>query len=138
MSPSSACTSQTRMFMLQQMESYLVQQQRVQDRCTRNTTADRNWCPDDKHSRPSCFLSSFMERIAIYQRKFQSKYAPRNKGSVTTRWLVGRRPFEFNSFHAAPIGIMLKYKILGGTRPPVPPVAEHLPRNDGNDIYLQV
>ena len=31
-----------------------------------------------------------------------------DKGSVTTRWLGGRRPFEVDSFHAAPIGIMLK------------------------------
>ena len=44
------------------------------------------------------------------------------KGSVTTRWLGGggRRPFEVDSFHAAPIGIMLKFEILGG-HVPVPP-----------------
>ena len=33
----------------------------------------------------------------------------------------GRRPFEVDSFHAAPIGIMLKVYHIGGTRPPVPP-----------------
>ena len=44
-----------------------------------------------------------------------------SKGSVTTRWLGGRRPFEVDSFHAAPIDIMLQILNIGGTRPPRPP-----------------
>ena len=43
----------------------------------------------------------------------------------------GRRPFEVHSFLAAPIGIMLKIYNIGGTLPPVPPVAEPLDGDAG-------
>ena len=46
------------------------------------------------------------------------------KGGATARRLGGggRGPFEVDSFHATPIGIMLNVENIAGDRSPVPPV----------------
>ena len=54
--------------------------------------------------------------IDLISQPFRDHASP-VKGSVTTWWLGGgggRRPFEVDSFHAAPIGIMLKMYHIGG------------------------
>ena len=43
------------------------------------------------------------------------------KGGATARRLGGRGPFEVDSFHAPPIGLMLNAEKFAGDRSPRPP-----------------
>ena len=79
-------------------------------------------------TKPGIFVFISKKKLGKSSRSGYSKvrfevHSPMHKGGATARRLGGggRGPFEVDSFHATPIGIMLNAEKFAGDRSPVPP-----------------